>query len=129
MNRHPDLLAKGPHAHPTTVEIDAIAALLHSFYTGVENLFKRISIALDGGFPKSPAWHIQLLDSMARPTENRGAVISSDLRTALRTYLDFRHVFRHAYTFELNWSKMAPLVVDCPATFRKLEQELTRFLV
>jgi hypothetical protein len=55
-------------------------------------------------------------------------VISEELRIALRGFLDFRHVFRHAYSFELQWSKMAPLVAECEATFRKLEREITGFV-
>ena len=32
MARHPRLLEKGPYDEPATVEIDALAAFLHSFY-------------------------------------------------------------------------------------------------
>ncbi len=33
----------------------------------------------------------------------------------LRPYLAFRHVFRHAYAFDLNWKKMEPLVRELRA--------------
>lgn len=127
MKRHPQLLARGPQDSPTPVEIDAIAALLHSFYTGIENLFKRISVTLDNGPPSGEMWHTKLLDTMTRSTTEREPVISVELRNVLRKFLDFRHVFRHAYSFELQWSKMAPLVGECEATFRRLEQEVVRF--
>ncbi len=128
MARHPQLLAKGPLDVLTPVEIDAVAALLHSFYTGVENLFKRISVTMDGGPPAGEMWHMQLLDSMTRSTAKRGPVISAELRTSLRKFLDFRHVFRHAYSFELQWGKMASLAAECNATFERLERELDQFL-
>jgi hypothetical protein len=128
MKRHPQLLTKGAQDVLTLVEIDAVAALLHSFYTGVENLLKRISVTIDGGPPTGEVWHARLLDSMTHPTTARGPVISAELRTALRRFLDFRHVFRHAYSFELQWSKMAPLVAECRVTFERFEQEVTRFL-
>ena len=126
--RHPQLLVKGPHELPTPLEIDALAALLHSFYTGVENLFKRISVTLDGGLPEGESWHVQLLDSMMHPTDLRGPVITEELRTSLRRFLGFRHMFRHAYSFELQWSKMAPLVNQCRATFAQLRAEVRLFL-
>jgi hypothetical protein len=127
MDRHPQLLAKGPQDTLTTVEIDAIAALLHSFYTGVENLFKRIAVAMDGGPPNGEMSHTRLLDSMTRSTTTRGAVISIELRIMLRKFFDFRHMFRHAYSFELQWSKMAPIVAECETTFQRLKQEMTCF--
>ena len=99
------------------MEIDALAALLHSFYTGIENIFKRISATLDNGPPGGPFWHVELLNSMTRCTTSRPAVISHELCKTLRQYLDFRHVFRHAYAFDLQWSKMAPLVSECRMTF------------
>ncbi len=113
---------------PNRVETLAAAGLLHSLYTGIENLFKRVAIHLDGGPPRGEAWHSQLLESMARPGPNRPSVISVSLRDRLRTYLDFRHVFRQAYSFELQWSKMAPLVFHCRQTLEEVAGELDRFL-
>jgi hypothetical protein len=37
---------------PDTIERSALAAMLHSFYTGIENIFKRIAIEFDGELPK-----------------------------------------------------------------------------
>jgi len=128
LQRHPGLIEKCRTEPPSHLEIDALATLLHSFYSGVENIFKRVSIAIDGGPPSGLFWHVALLESMARPTASRPAVISESLRQALKRYLDFRHVFRHAYAFELKWSKMSPLVLDVEDTLHALEDELARFL-
>jgi hypothetical protein len=73
-------------------------------------------------------WHRQLLDAMTQPTEARKAVISEPLRQTLRAYLEFRHTFRHAYSFELKWEKMAGLVQNCEQTLLRLEAELDAFL-
>ena len=89
------------------IERSALAAMLHSFYTGIENIFKRVAVEIDGEPPTGDFWHRQLLDRMACPRRDRPAVISKTLKDKLRTYLEFRHVFRHAYTFELRWEKMA----------------------
>jgi len=78
----------------------------------------------EGNLPKSAVWHADLLNSMAEASPMRPAVITQDLRKTLRGYLDFRHVFRHAYTFELQWSKMVALVLNLQQTFDLLEKHL-----
>jgi len=42
--------------------------------------------------------------------------------------MDFRHLFRHAYTFQLRWSKMAPLVLRLEDVMRSLESDVERLL-
>jgi len=113
---------------PDTIETVALAGFMHAFYTGIENLFKRVAIHLDSGPPRGEAWHSLLLESMARAIESRPAVISESLLVRLRTYLDFRHVFRHAYSFQLRWEKMSGLVRDCEDTFHQVELEVNDFL-
>lgn len=113
---------------PDGVEIMALAAFLHAFYNGVENIFKRVSLNIGGDPPRTGSWHTQLLDRMTCPTSARAAVISEGMRDALQGYLDFRHMFRHSYSFELQWSKMAPLVLEVESTLQRLEEELGQFL-
>ena len=108
--------------------MSALATMLHSFYTGVENIFKRAAIEIDGGPPTTENWHRDLLDSMATSTAWRSAVVSADTQRRLLGYLSFRHVFRHAYTFRLRWDKMAVLVLECEGVFRQLEADLNSFL-
>lgn len=125
---HSRLIANCASQPPNEIELSALAALLHSFYTGIENIFKRVVIELDGEAPRGEAWHRQLLDAVANPTTVRGALISESLRDTLSEYLAFRHVFRQAYSFDLRWEKMSTLVLNCEPTFRRLETELEVFL-
>ena len=41
------LLIKCRETPPNQIELAALAALLHSFYTGVENIFKRAAVELE----------------------------------------------------------------------------------
>lgn len=127
LETHRALLAKCTVTSPDAIEISALAAMLHSFYTGIENIFKRISIEIDGGPPRGESWHRELLDRMTRPSTSRPAVVSASMRDMLRGYLDFRHVFRRAYAFQLQWEKMSLLVTECQKTLRQLESELDTF--
>ena len=127
LETHRPLLEKCGSTFPDTVELSALAALLHSFYTGVENILKRIAIEIDGGLPSSEFWHRQLVDRMADSNPQRPSVLSAELRGRLRGYLDFRHVFRHAYVFELRWKKMAELVLGLEATHSLFDLQLAGF--
>jgi len=42
--------------------------------------------------------------------------------------MNFRHVFRHAYSFELMWNKMEKLVLELEPTLNLLESELEQFI-
>jgi len=125
---HRPLLAKCAAQAPNDIELSALAALLHSFYTGVENIFKRVAVEIDGALPRGEAWHRQLLDAMSVGNNSRGPVISTPLRDGLSEYMAFRHFFRQAYSFDLRWGKMSALVLNCEATLRRLEAELEAFL-
>ncbi len=125
MNR---LLAKCRDTAPTEIELSALAATLHSFYTGTENIFKRVAVELDGEPLRGDAWHRELLRRMKTPTAHRPALLSEELHDSLNEYLRFRHVFRNAYSFDLDWRKMSPLALAFGETFTKLEKALDDFL-
>ena len=125
---HRPLIDKCALSSPERIEISALAAMLHGFYTGIENLFKRITIELEEGLPEGPAWHKELLANMSMPSPRRPAVISPGLAESLREYLEFRHFFRGAYTFQVLWDRMAHLVQGCPALLKNLEKELDVFI-
>ena len=46
----------------------------------------------------------------------------------MNEYLRFRHVFRNAYSFDLDWQKMSPLALGVEGTLQKLEKALEDFL-
>jgi hypothetical protein len=121
------LLKKVESTEPEPYELQALAAHLHSFYTGIEKILGHIAKAIDGGMPSGFAWHSRLLTSMSQPTESRPAVISEDLYIRLYDYMTFRHMFHHAYTYDLKWRKMSDLVLHCEETLDRLEKELEAF--
>lgn len=126
---HRPLVLKSFRVAPEPIETSALAAMLQCFYNGVENLLKRIELGTGGRLHRGKSWHRDLLEAASRRTATRGAVISEELSNALRPYLQFRHVFRQAYTYELQWSKMAPLVERCEQTLSQLESEIREFRI
>jgi hypothetical protein len=122
------LLSKCRETVPSEMELAALAAVLHSFYTGLENILKRVVVELDQEPIGGEAWHRDLLSRMTKPRPGRSALLSSALHDALLDYLGFRHFFRHAYSFDLDWQKMSPLVLRLRQTLCDLETALDKFL-
>ena len=94
----------------------------------MENIFKRVAVELDGEPVRGDAWHRELLLRIKTPTACRPALLSDELHDALLEFLRFRHVFRSAYSFDLDWRKMAPLVLKLEETLRQLEEALENFV-
>ena len=114
---------------PTRVELRATASLLHEFYNGVERIFERVAVGMGEGIPQGSLWHADLLAQMARaPVGKRPAVIDEPLRARLKEYLDFRHFFRHAYGYTLEWSHLRWKAEHLAETFALLRAQLHAFL-
>jgi hypothetical protein len=125
---HRPLLETSRYQEPNPIELSALGAFLHSFYTGVENLFRRVTLELGDSLPQNEAWHQRLLQRIMAPAESRPAFISTELGEQLKAYLQFRHVFRQAYAFQLHWEKMAPLVLASEEVFGRLCEEVALFV-
>jgi hypothetical protein len=122
------LLARFTERDADPFEASAAASFLHSFYTGIETVLKRIAMSMGNPMTKSETWHRDLLDSMSRSAGGRPAVISSPLRNKLKEYLGFRHMYRQAYSHRMKWERMKPLALESEAVFRQFECELGAFL-
>ncbi|MCI0691533.1 hypothetical protein L0337_05940 [candidate division KSB1 bacterium] len=93
-------------------EISESAALrLHNFYTGCERIFKLIATEVNGVLSQSLDWHKRLLNQVALEVAGiRPAVISAETRKDLEELLNFRHVVRNIYAFELKPERIEELV-------------------
>jgi hypothetical protein len=128
IEKNDELLGNEYRGDPGDVMVYAFAAILHSFYTGIEGIFKRIAKRIDESVPRGEDFHARLLERMTHSTNRRPAVISGVLARTLKSYMDFRHMFRHAYVYFLVWDRMEPLVRECRNTFHQFEAELKNFL-
>lgn len=76
---------------------------LHNLYNAFENLFRLVAEVFENHIPDTSRWHTLLLDRMARDIEGmRPRVIGKASLKALDELRRFRHVFRHAYHYELD---------------------------
>jgi len=93
----------------TVVELAAIAAFLHNFYNGIENILKQYLRLQNIRIQKSENWHKELLN---QAVANR--IITSNLCDELYEYLSFRHFFVHAYGFMLEEAHLEALAEHLP---------------
>jgi predicted nucleotidyltransferase len=114
---------------PSQFALNALASYLHRFYTGCERMLGRIAITVDGSLPSGAFSHANLLAQMARELPGiRPAVLHETLWLRLQDYLAFRHFFRHAYGYRLEWAKLRPSVTGMSATLTDVRGQLTAFL-
>lgn len=110
------------------LQLYGAAAILDTYYTGVEKAFSRIAMALDGGVPQGQAWHRQLLEDMAITiAEVRPAVLSAQTLRELEPFLGFRHRFRNLYLFDLEAQPLRSLLAGQPASWATLRADLVAF--
>jgi uncharacterized protein YutE (UPF0331/DUF86 family) len=103
----------------TPLELAGVAALLHNFYNGVENILKQVVRHQTGILPSGVSWHRELLEVAVQ-----NHIISSSTEVALRQYLAFRHFFVHSYALQLVPEPLKPLVQEVKAVFRSFYAEV-----
>lgn len=113
---------------PDLFDMTILGSVLHSFYNGLENIFEIIAKNIDGSVPNGNKSHQELLHQMANKNEIRNEIINEDLYLKLREYATFRHFYRHAYSFQLNWEKMKPLVENVQIVWNEVKLCLKKFI-
>ena len=106
----------------SVLELGGTAALLSSLYHGVENILKQGLLAIGVTLPSGAAWHRDLLQSA-----REHGIISTELRDRLAPYMAFRHFFTHAYGFDLDPERLAPLIRDVRSVYGCFKKEARRF--
>ena len=111
---------------PDLFDMTILGSVLHSFYNGIENIFEMIAKNIDKNVPSGNKSHQELLHQMASENSNRKEVISEELFLKLREYATFRHYYRHAYSFQLKWEKLEPLINNMFDVWREVKETLKK---
>ncbi len=103
--------------------------LLHNLYCAVEDLFRYVSLTFENTIADTAKYHRELLKRMhIEVPEIRPRVISEASFRLLDELRGFRHVFRHAYEFQLAPEKVADLKGKVLARWQGIEQDFDAFV-
>lgn len=91
---------------PNPIELRAVAATLHTVYTGIELILKTVHREVQARPLDPDGWHADLLFWASEPSDQAGPIIEDDLLVELRGLMGFRHVFRNVYGHQLEWDEM-----------------------
>lgn len=104
-------------------------SILHDFYNACERIFKWIAKDINGDFNPMEQWHKELLFRMTVEIKDiRPAVIPEELAADLNDFLQFRHIFRNIYGFELKSDLLSNLLNKFESTASQFIREIKIFL-
>jgi hypothetical protein len=96
----------------TPAQAIVVGYYLHNLYMAFEHIFERVAETFENQIADKSQWHAQLLRRMALDVPDiRPPLIYQETLECLDELRRFRHVFRSAYTVNLDQSRLN-LVID-----------------
>lgn len=106
----------------------AIAATLHSLYSGYETIIERVIRAVDGDVPLGKQYHIMLLKRAMNAIEDvRPAIISIETFKLLDELRTYRHKFRNIYLYLLSSERIIELARKGIASYKSFAEDVKTF--
>lgn len=113
----------------TVRERTAASAFLAQFYSGVENILKRLCRFHSVELPAGETWHVELFQRFAPPgTPPLPALFDEGLAAVFSGYRKFRHVVHHGYGFQLDWGRIREGIAGLEPAFADFRQRLESHL-
>ena len=105
------LLAEIAAAEVETKEkVSHLGYMLHNLYSALEDLFQEVAKTFENRVEDPQRYHRELLKRMSLEIPGvRPALLSTPTHSLLNELRGFRHVFRHAYDYELSPARLAAL--------------------
>lgn len=115
---------------PTVREKAAAASFIAQFYSGIENILKRISRFHKVPIPTGDTWHIDLFKRFCSPSHKKLPVLFDEsLALSLSPYRKFRHVVFHGYGFQLDWERMKEGIEHIDRVFSEFKIKLSEYMM
>lgn len=109
--------------------LESIGYQLHNLYCAFEDLFKIIADAFENNIENKSQYHIEILKRMTVSIEGiRPALLSQESYKMLDNLRSFRHLFRHAYSYELDERKVKIVMDDALKLKEIYRKDISAFL-
>jgi hypothetical protein len=93
--------------------MESVGYQLHNLYCAFEDLFKIVAETFENHIQDKNKYHQELLKRMAISIEGvRPRLLSQECLLLLDNLRSFRHLFRHAYSYELDERKLKIVLED-----------------
>ena len=113
---------------PEIIELTAIASVLHSFYGGLESIFISVIKIKGANVPSGNSWHKEIVELLFSTTAFEKLVFPLSLKKTIVEYLTFRHLYRHSYSYILQWDKMDHLLINLQSNWKAIKTYLRKYL-
>jgi hypothetical protein len=103
--------------------------LLHNLYCAYEDLFQEVARTFENRLEDPARYHRELLKRMRLEVPGiRPRLLSTESFNILNELRGFRHIFRHAYSYELAAEKVAALKEKVAAGWESINSDLSFFV-
>ena len=108
--------------------VDSMGYQLHNLYGAFEQLFEEVARFFENQIDEA-RYHADMIRRMQLEIQGiRPALLSAETASDLDELRRFRHLFRHAYTADLDSDKVANLAAKAVCVQRDFTQDFERFL-
>ena len=109
--------------------IESIGYQLHNLYCAFEDLFKIVAAAFENHIEDKSKYHSELIKRMTISIEGvRPLLLSHESFILLDNLRSFRHLFRHAYSYELDERKVRIVLEDALRLKEIFHKDVKTFL-
>ncbi|MDZ7343446.1 MAG: hypothetical protein ONA90_02905 [candidate division KSB1 bacterium] len=109
--------------------LESLAYQLHNLYCAFEDLFRIVANHFENQISDQTAWHKELLSRMKLRIEGvRPPLLSGPAHELLSELRGFRHLFRHAYGYELEPEKIKLVLKKALALKKIYKKDFASFL-
>ena len=109
--------------------VESIGYQLHNLYCAFEDLFKIVAEAFENHIEDRSKYHSELIKRMTIHIEGvRPPLLSHESFILLDNLRSFRHLFRHAYSYELDERKVRIVMEDAFELEKIYHRDVNTFL-
>jgi hypothetical protein len=109
-------------------KVSHLGYLLHNLYCSLEDIFREVAQTFENQINDPKRYHRELLKRMNYEIPQiRPLILSSKSYVMLNELRGFRHIFRHAYDYELSVDRLIQLKHKIMDGWESIQQDIDNF--